>query len=396
MSERLIFHIDVNSAYLSWSAVEKLKQGARTDLREIPSIIGGDMASRHGVVLAKSIPAKAYGISTGEPVAHALQKCPNLFLEPPDHDLYSRYSHRLMELLVSFCPKIEQVSIDECYMDFTEYSHRYESPTVVAVQIKDTVKNTLGFTVNVGISCNKLLAKMASDFRKPDKVHTLFPEEIASKMWPLPVRELFMVGRASADTLAKLEILTIGDLAHADLRILESHMKKHGRLIWEFANGIDDAPVQTESGELKGIGNSTTLARDAESSADAKRVLHSLCSQVASRLQKHGQYAGIINTEIRYASFVNVSHQMQLETATNDEKILHHHACLLFDELWNGEPIRLLGVRTSRLIDTPQPVQMNLFDLPRTQKEIRADKAAEELRAKFGEGIIRKGIKFPP
>lgn len=393
MSERLIFHIDVNSAYLSWSAVEKLKQGEGPDLREIPSIIGGDMASRHGVVLAKSIPAKAYGISTGEPVAHALQKCPNLLLEPPDHDLYSRYSHRLMELLIGFCPKIEQVSIDECYMDFTEYRHLYESPTAAAVQIKDTVKNTLGFTVNVGISCNKLLAKMASDFQKPDKVHTLFPEEIASKMWPLPVRELFMVGKASADTLAKLEILTIGDLAHANRRILESHMKKHGKLIWEFANGIDDSPVQTESGELKGIGNSTTLARDAESSADAKHVLQSLCSQVASRLQKHGQYAGIINTEIRYASFVNVSHQMQLETATNDAKTLYHHACLLFDELWNGEPIRLLGVRTSRLTDTVQPVQMNLFDLPRTQKEIQADKAAEELRAKFGEGIIRKGIR---
>lgn len=393
MSERLIFHIDVNSAYLSWSAVEKLKQGEHTDLRKIPSIIGGDMASRHGVVLAKSIPAKAYNIKTGEPVAHALQKCPNLLLEPPDHKLYSRYSHRLMDLLMSFCPKIEQVSIDECYMDFTEYGHCYESPTAAAIQIKDTVKNTLGFTVNVGISCNKLLAKMASDFQKPDRVHTLFPEEIAAKMWPLPVRELFMVGKSSAATLEKLEILTIGDLAHTDLGILESHMKKHGRLIWEFANGIDDSPVQTEDSELKGIGNSTTLARDAETSADAKRILQSLCSQVASRLLKHGQYAGSISAEIRYASFVNVSHQMQLETASADADTLYRHACLLFDELWNGEPIRLLGVRTSKLTDTPQPVQMNLFDLPQAQKEIRADKAAEELRKKFGKDIIRKGLR---
>lgn len=362
MSERLIFHIDVNSAYLSWSAIEKLSQGARTDLREIPSIIGGDMASRHGVVLAKSIPAKAYGIVTGEPVAHALQKCPNLVLEPPNHKLYSHYSRRLMELLATFSPHIEQVSIDECYMDFTEYGHCYGSPIAAAGQIKDTVKDTLGFTVNIGISSNKLLAKMASDFQKPDKVHTLFPGEIEAKMWRLPVRELFMVGKASCTALEKLEILTIGDLANANPQILESHMKKHGRLIWEFANGIDNSPVQTEEGELKGVGNRTTLAQDAETSRDAKRVLHALCNQVSSRLQKYGQFAGIVSTEIRYASFTETSHQMQIAAATSDAETLYRHACLLFDELWNGEPIRLLGVRTSKLTDTPEPVQMTVFD----------------------------------
>ncbi len=362
MSDRLIFHIDVNSAYLSWSAAEKLKQGKTLDLREIPSIIGGDMASRHGVVLAKSIPAKVFGISTGEPVAHALQKCPNLVLEPPDHKLYAQYSQRLMALLMDFCPFIEQVSIDECYMDFTEYGHRYSTPAAAAEQIKDTVKNTLGFTVNIGISSNKLLAKMASDFQKPDKVHTLFPEEIEAKMWPLPVRELFMVGKASAATLEKLEILTIGDLAHMNPRILESHMKKHGRLIWEFANGIDHSPVQTKDSELKGVGNRTTLAQNAETSEDAKRALYALCRQVSSRLQKYGQYAGMVSTEIRYASFTEVSHQRQLTAATADAQTLYHNACLLFDELWNGEPIRLLGVRTSKLTDTPQPVQMTVFD----------------------------------
>lgn len=362
MSERLIFHIDVNSAYLSWSAAEKLKQGETIDLREIPAIIGGDMASRHGVVLAKSIPAKSFGIATGEPVAHALQKCPHLVLEPPNHQLYAQYSRRLMALLMDFCPLIEQVSIDECYMDFTNYRQRYESPAAAAEQIKDTVKNTLGFTVNIGISSNKLLAKMASDFQKPDKIHTLFPEEIAEKMWHLPVRELFMVGKASAATLEKLEILTIGDLAHTNPRILESHMKKHGRMIWEFANGIDHSPVQTEDSELKGVGNRTTLAQNAETSADAKRALYALCSQVSGRLQKYGQYAGMVSTEIRYASFCEVSHQRQLSTATADKEMLYHNACLLFDELWNGEPIRLLGVRTSKLTDTPQPVQMTVFD----------------------------------
>ena len=390
--DRLIFHIDVNSAFLSWTAVENLKNGDSVDLREIPSIIGGDMASRHGVVLAKSIPAKAYKITTGEPVAHALQKYPKLVMAPPDHKLYREYSHRLMELLRTFSPAIEQVSIDECYMDFTRFQNNYDSPITAASLIKDTVRNTFGFTVNVGISNNKLLAKMASDFQKPDKVHTLFPEEISTKMWPLPVRDLFMVGKSAAATLEKLEILTIGDLAHMDVSILESHMKSHGRLIWEFANGIDDSPVQTEESELKGVGNSTTLSRDAETSADAKKVLRSLCDQVSSRLKKYGQLAGMVSTEIKYATFTSVSHQMQIPSATDDAAILYHHVCLLFDELWNGEPIRLLGVRTSKLTNEPEPVQLNLFDLPKTQKEVKADKAAEELRKRFGDGIIRKGM----
>lgn len=390
--DRLIFHIDVNSAYLSWSAVENLKNGSSIDLREIPSIIGGDMASRHGVVLAKSIPAKAYKITTGEPVAHALQKCPNLVMEPPNHKLYSEYSHRLMTLLKSFSPAIEQVSIDECYMDFTAFQDKYDSPIAAATLIKDTVHDTFGFTVNVGISCNKLLAKMASDFQKPDKVHTLFPEEIPAKMWCLPVRELFMVGKSAAATLEKLEILTIGDLAHTNVSILESHMKSHGRLIWEFANGLDDSPVQTEESELKGVGNSTTLSKDAETSADAKKVLRALCDQVASRLKKYGQLAGMVSTEIKYATFTNVSHQCQLPNATDDATTLYHYACLLFDELWNGEPIRLLGVRTSKLTTEPEPVQMSLFDLPKSQKELKADKAAEELRKRFGDGVIKKGI----
>ena len=390
--ERLIFHIDVNSAYLSWSAVENLKNGSSVDLREIPSIIGGDMSSRHGIVLAKSIPAKVYKITTGEPVAHALQKYPNLVMEPPNHKLYREYSHQLMELLKTFSPAIEQVSIDECYMDFTDFQDKYDNPVTAATLIKDTVRDTFGFTVNVGISNNKLLAKMASDFQKPDKVHTLFPDEIPTKMWPLPVRDLFMVGKSAAATLEKLEILTIGDLAHMDVTILESHMKSHGRLIWEFANGLDDSPVQTEESELKGVGNSTTLSKDAETSADAKKVLRALCDQVASRLKKYGQLAGMVSTEIKYATFTNVSHQRKLPNATDDAATLYHYVCLLFDELWNGEPIRLLGVRTSKLTTEPEPIQMSLFDLPKSQKELKADKAAEKIREKFGEGAIRKGI----
>lgn len=394
--QRLIFHIDVNSAYLSWTAVEQLKNGSTTDPRTVPAIIGGDMMSRHGVVLAKSIPAKKYGISTGEPVSHALQKCPNLLIIPPNHTLYSNYSHKLMDILMTFCPIIEQVSIDECYMDVTAYPDFWESPSAFACKIKDAVRKTFGFTVNIGISSNKLLAKMASDFQKPDRVHTLFPSEIQQKMWPLPVRELYMVGKSSALALEKLEISTIGGLALMDPAILESHLKSHGRLIWEFANGIDDSPVQPEESDLKCVGNSTTLARDAETSKEAMKILSALCQQVSGRLKKYGQLAGMISTELKYSTFVRVSHQMQLPYATDDEAILYHHACLLFDELWNGEPVRLLGVRTSKLTTEPEPVQLNLFDLPQIQKEYQADSAAKELKRKFGDGIIQKGMPTQP
>lgn len=389
--ERLIFHIDVNSAYLSWTAVEQLKNGATVDLREIPSIIGGDIKSRHGVVLAKSIPAKAFGVKTGEPVSHALTKCPTLVSAPPDHKLYSDYSHKLMKLLATFCPSIEQVSVDECYMDFTGPQHKYESPVAAAALIKDTVLQTFGFTVNVGISTNKLLAKMASDFQKPNRVHTLFPEEIQAKMWPLPVGELYMAGKSAVAALHKLEIETIGDLARSDPSILTSHMKSHGRLLWEYANGIDDSPVETEAADSKCVGNSTTLPRDAETSGEAKKVLHSLAGQVAARLKKSGQLAGSVTTELKYSTFIKVSHQKQLSTPTDDPRLLYDAACTLFDELWNGEPIRLLGIRTSKLTTEAAPVQLSLFDLPKAQKEVKADQALKELQHKFGSHIIKKG-----
>lgn len=282
----IIFHIDVNSAYLSWTAVEKLKNGSEIDLRKIPSIIGGNQASRHGVVLAKSIPAKKYGVRTGEPVANALRKCATLVIEPPDHKMYRQYSQRLMEFLKGYTPEIEQVSVDECYMDFTGIAYRFSGPVTAAEEIKERVRETFGFTVNIGISSNKLLAKMASDFEKPDKVHTLFPDEVKEKMWPLPVSELYMAGRASVEVLEKLEIRTIGDLARMNPQLLELHMKSHGRMLWEFANGITHSKVEKEQTQAKGIGNSTTLSQDVVSEEEAQKVLLMLAESEESRFVK--------------------------------------------------------------------------------------------------------------
>ena len=199
--DSIVFHIDVNSAFLSWEAVNRAKKGMEPDLRTIPSAIGGDMAKRHGVILAKSIPAKQYNVRTGESIMEARKKCPNLLIISPNHKLYKKYSNAFMDILREYTPDVEQFSIDEAFMDMTGTQLLFGEPIAAANQIKDRIKKELGFTVNVGISSNKLLAKMASDFQKPDLVHTLFPDEIRTKMWGLPVSDLFFVGRVTTKKL---------------------------------------------------------------------------------------------------------------------------------------------------------------------------------------------------
>lgn len=400
----IIFHIDVNSAYLSWTALKRLENGDSTDLRLIPSIIGGDMEKRHGVVLAKSIPAKKYGIQTGEPVVNAFRKCPSLVMAPPDHGLYAKRSQALMEYLTSICPDIEQVSVDECYLDFSPIANRYDSPIACAAEIRENVLKKFGFTVNVGISDRKVLAKMASDFKKPNLTHTLFSTEIREKMWPLPVSSLFMCGKSSVETLRKLEIITIGDLACANPRILEAHLKSHGRLLWEYANGIDDSLVLSEPAKAKGIGNSITLTQDAVTLGEAKTALLSLSESVASRLRAEGQRAFMESIEIKYSDFHTVSHQTTFQTPVDSDNIIYETACQLFEETWNHAPIRLLGVRTARLCSVSEPVQLSLFDLeqslisenstkPRidTEKQHRLDSAIDSIRQKFGENSVVRG-----
>ena len=390
----IIFHIDVNSAYLSWTAVEQLKNGAAVDLREIPAIIGGDQESRHGVVLAKSPAAKRYGIRTGEPVANAFRKCPNLAMYPPNHKMYREKSRMLMEYLRTFTKEIEQVSVDECYMDFTSIADRYHSPIDGAVEIKDGIKERFGFTVNIGISSNKLLAKMASDFEKPDRIHTLFPQEIEQKMWPLPIGELYMAGKSSVEVLKKLEINTIGDLARTDPNLITLHLKSHGRMLWEFANGRGTDVVRAEPEEAKGIGNSTTLREDAATIEEVRPVFERLAGSVAGRLRKAGKKAGMVSMEIKYHDFRTASHQIQLDKATSDEKVLMETACSLFLEIWSGEPVRLLGIRTSKLVDEAAPEQLTIFDIQMPpepdEKHKRLKKAMDELNARFGEGAVVK------
>lgn len=401
--DKIFFHIDVNSAFLSWSAVYRLSKGDDVDLRTIPSIIGGDREKRHGIVLAKSVPAKKYGIETAEPIVNALRKCPTLIIEPPNHELYSKMSHAMIDYLHTLTSDIEQASIDECYMEFTPIAHLYESPKACADMIRNTIRERFGFTVNVGISDRKVLAKMASDFLKPDKTHTLYSYEIKEKMWPLPVGDLFLCGKSAVVTLKKLGIETIGDLARADRDVLRANMKSHGDTLWEFANGIDNSGIVTEPDEVKGIGNSTTPDHDVTDREDASKILYSLCESVSGRLKKHGFLAGLVTVEIKYATFKSVSRQAITDTPIRTAKALHEASMPLFDSLWNGEPIRLLGVRTSKLVGEDEPVQLSIFDMESAPqindstyihdsgKQAKLEEALRAIKARFGDDAIHKG-----
>ena len=388
--DRIIFHIDVNSAYLSWSAIDLLQANpGSVDIRTIPAIIGGNRKTRHGIVLAKSLQAKnIYHIHTAEPVASALKKCPTLTIVPPDHDSYSRHSKQFVGFLRSLTSEIEQVSVDECYLDYTTIASRFSSPEEGAAYIRNYIYSHFGFTVNVGISSNKVLAKMASDFEKPNKTHTLFPDEIQKKMWPLPISSLFMAGHASVAVLQKLDIHTIGDLARMDPTILSLHLKSHGKMLWEYANGIDNSSIESEPSQAKGIGNSTTLASDLTTSQEAYPILFQLSTKVGHRLEKAGQSANNLCVEIKY------TRQMPLSSPTQDGKKLYHAACHLFDTLWNGNPIRLLGVRAGKLTDADEPVQLDLFsyDPKAIEKEQKMERAMDKIREKFGKDLIQKGI----
>jgi DNA polymerase-4 len=295
---RIVFHIDVNSAYLSWEAVNRLQYGDTVDLRTIPSVVGGDESTRHGIVLAKSIPAKKYKIKTGETLFSARMKCPHLVVVPPHYDLYMRCSAAMHKILEEYSPCVQQFSIDEYFLDYTNMEKHFGKPIDAAFQIKNRIKKELGFTVNIGISTNKLLAKMASEFEKPDKVHTLFPYEIPEKMWPLPVENLFMVGRATAPKLRSKNIFTIGQLANTDPELLKYWLKSHGLLIWQYANGMDESPLRSEGLPIKGIGNSTTIAFDVTDKKTACMVLLSLTETVTMRLRDVKKCAYVISVSL--------------------------------------------------------------------------------------------------
>ncbi|RHA46947.1 DNA polymerase IV [Blautia obeum] len=387
---RLIFHIDVNSAFLSWESVRRVKQGL-PDLRNVPACIGGDPRKRTGIVVAKSIPAKKYGIQTGEPVAMALRKCPDLVIVKSDFELYIKCSRAFKEICASYAPVMESFSIDEVFLDMTGTSLIYPDPIKTAHEIKDKIRKELGFTVNVGISTNKLLAKMASDFEKPDKVHTLFPDEIPTKMWPLPVRDLLFLGKASEKKLTGAGICTIGDMAHAKEREIQALLgNKAGHQLWQYACGIDDSPVRAQPEEAKGFSVETTFNDDIVSVEQVLPILLEQCDIVATRMRRKEKKCTSVSVTFRTLDFKNKSHQTTLATATDLTDEIYKNAKRLFVESWKGEPLRLIGVALTNLKDESFE-QLSLFeDNEKKERRRKLDATMDEIRRKYGNDKIKR------
>ena len=395
MDQKLIFHIDANSAFLSWTAAYRVKVlGESFDLRTVPSAIAGDRESRQGVILAKSQLAKKAGVKTGEPIGQALQKCPELILAPADYGLYVAASRKMISLLREFSPAVEQYSIDEAWVDMSGTRLLHGDPMLAADRLKTQVRERLGFTVNVGISTNKLLAKMAGDFEKPDKIHTLYPEEIEQKLWPLPVRELFMVGPATARKLNLMGIYTIGELARANPEFLRSKLHKPGVTLWHYANGRGDQTLTLQTPENQGYGNATTTAADVTDRRAAHELLLSLCETVCMRMRRDGKCGSCVGVSLRTHLFQNAGRQRKLESATDVTEEVYRAACQVFDALWDGQtPLRQLGVHMSDMTEKCCR-QFELWQARNgrsLERKARLDSVVDDLREQYGERVIFRG-----
>lgn len=388
--QRRILHIDVNNAFLSWTAVDMLANGAKIDIRKIPAVIGGDEEARRGIVLAKSIPAKNMKIITGESLFQARKKCPNLQVFPGDFKLYRKMSNAMINIFLEYTDQIERFSIDECFLDMTHFVQTDEELLDKANEISIRIKNELKFTVNIGVAHNKLLAKMASDFEKPDRVHTLFENEIPSKMWQLPIEDLFMVGRKSGPKLRKMSITTIGELAKQNKEDVILKFGKMGVLIWEYANGIDNSEVVCEEPIPKSIGNSITLPYDIKDEERLNQVLLTLSEQVAYRLRKQKLFATVVNVQIKTKDFETFSHQKKLECSTDETKEIYNLAKELLIGIKKNYHIRLLGVRVDNLIEK-QECQVSLFEHTADSKDKKIDAVMDKIKEKYGYDSISHG-----
>lgn len=386
----IFMHIDVNNAFLSWTAVDMLKHGYKTDIRTIEAVIGGDETKRHGIVLAKSMVAKARGVKTAETLRDARRKCKDLKIYPADYKLYVKSSRSFFKIIYKYTPDVEPLSIDECFIDYTKVRSLYGDPIKFAHKLKDEIKNTLGFTVNVGIANNKLCAKMASDFLKPDRVHTLFDDEIVEKMYPLPIEDLYGCGKSSSKKLRELGINTIGDLANADYDFLHKYFKNQTKRLIDSAKGIDNSVIQTERRAEESISNSTTLGYNLTNLNQIYKVLLPLTENVCRQLRKNNKYANQVGVILKDKNFKTYSHQRKLKNATSNTDEIYNVAKELVKELWNEEKIRLVGVAISKFSNNLSR-QMSLFeDINEVENNSELDKTIDKLKSTYGSGIIVK------
>lgn len=386
--EQIIMHIDVNNAFLSWTAINLLEQGYKTDIRNIEAIIAGDPKKRSGIVLAKSTPAKRKGVRTAETIYEAKRKCPNLKLFKPTYEMYKRKSKELFNLLKTYTPDIEQASIDECYLDYGKIKNIYGNELEFAKKIQKQIKEELGFTVNIGIANNKLCAKMASDFSKPNKIHTLYKYEIKTKMYPLPIEDLFGVGKQTAAKLKYLNIKTIGDLAQKDEYSLRKIFKNQAKHLIEIANGIDNSKVDSSLYVPKGISHELTLKEDTTSKQELYKALQILSEMVSKRIRKENKYAKVICIILKDSTFKRYSHQKKLKNGINSYNDIYKYSKEILNEFYNNEPIRLIGIRLDNLIKEKRH-QISLFETE-SEKNEQIDKIIDQINNKYGKQVLKR------
>ena len=389
--ERIVLHIDVNSAFLSWSALKLLKEGSKQDIRNEIAVVSGRESTRNGIIVASSIPAKKKGIKAPMNLRDARKIYRDIIVVHPDYYFYADCSKKLFDFIRSLFQEVEQFSIDECFVEYTPNKKMYGDEVKFAYKLKDYIKKKFGFTVNIGIGNNKLLAKMASDFEKPDKVHTLYSSEIKEKMWPLDISNLFMAGKSSCARLRRLGINTIGDLANYDQNKLHYNLKSMGTMLYEYANGIDDSKVEYEYRERKGIGFSRTLEDDTEDKEILYSYLNTFSEDISNYLKRKNKYCGVIVVTIRYRDFKTYNHQIKLKNNINDKETIFKNSKLLFNKLWNGEPVRLIGLRVTEL-SSNNDIQLSLFDdNTKVLKDKEIDKILDNINDKLGKNTVYKG-----
>ena len=383
--ERIIMHIDVNNAFLSWTAVDLLNKGYKVDIRKEVSVIGGDETKRRGIVLAKSIPAKKEGIQTAETLYIARKKCPRLKIYSPNYELYKTMSNSLFSYLKKYTSDIEIVSIDECFLDYGKVKRIYGDEIKFAYKIKNEIYNLYGFTVNIGIANNKLCAKMASDFTKPNKVHTLFSNEVKEKMWPLYIGDLYGIGRKSAEKLVKIGICKIEDLALSTKEKLYPYFKNQSSYMINIANGIDDSEVISEISNPKCISETYTLLYDYDDINEINKELKRITESITNDLKKTKKYTSVIAVIIKDKYFKTNTHQLKLKNATDNKDEIYEVVKKLFKESWDETPIRLIGVRLDSLSNS-NDYQISLFEnIEEKVKNEKINKTIGELKKKFGD-----------
>ena len=387
-------HIDVNNAFLSWTAIDLLNHGYKIDIRNIEAIIGGDESKRHGIVLAKSMVAKSKGVKTAETIRDAKRKCNNLQIFSPNYKLYNEMSNKLFNLISNYTPDIEKLSVDECFIDYTKVKKLYGDPIKFAYRLKNEIKKQLGFTVNIGIANNKLCAKMASDFLKPDRVHTLFKSEVESKMYPLPIEELYGIGRSSSKKLREININTIGDLANTNPEYLYKYFKNQTNKIINSAKGIDDSIVVSKKSEAECISNSTTTSYNLNTLEDIYKYLYPLVENVSISLRKQNKYTSVIGVMLKDKFFKTYSHQRRIKNPTSNTEEIFKVAKQLVSELWNEEGVRLVGVSLSKL-SSNFTHQISMFeDVKVVEKSNELDKVLDKLKETYGSNIIKKASQI--